>query len=112
MRQRVAIARALAVEPQVLFMDEPFGALDALTRQRMQDELLRLWRRRRMTIVFVTHDINEALTLADTVAVLPFHPGPFREIITLPQPRPRDLRDPACLQLRDRLEQLLAATAP
>ncbi|MDZ7640567.1 MAG: ABC transporter ATP-binding protein [Desulfurivibrio sp.] len=112
MRQRVAIARALAVEPQVLFMDEPFGALDALTRRRMQDELLRLWRSRRMTIVFVTHDINEALTLADTVAVLPSHPGPFREIITLPQPRPRDLRDPACLQLRERLEQLLVATAP
>ena len=108
MRQRVAIARALAVEPQVLFMDEPFGALDALTRGRMQSELLRFWRRWQMTIIFVTHDINEAITLADRVAVLPPKPGPFREIITLSAPRPRNLRDPATLQLRDHLEQLLS----
>lgn len=108
MRQRVAIARALAVEPRVLFMDEPFGALDALTRARMQEQLLRLWHHWQMTIIFVTHDINEALTLADTVAVLPSRPGPLRELITLRQPRPRDLRDPVSLQLRDHLEQLLA----
>ncbi len=108
MRQRVAIARALAVEPQVLFMDEPFGALDALTRARMQAELLRLWRRWRMTIIFVTHDINEAINLADRVAVLPSRPGPFREIITLDTPRPRNRRDLAGLQLRDHLEQLLS----
>ncbi|ADH87193.1 ABC transporter ATP-binding protein [Desulfurivibrio alkaliphilus] len=110
MRQRVAIARALAVEPQVLFMDEPFGALDALTRSRMQQELLKLWRRRGMTIVFVTHDIQEAITLADRVAVLPSAPGPFRAVIQVELPRPRHPRDPAALPLRDRLEQLLQPT--
>ncbi|MFH7321591.1 ABC transporter ATP-binding protein [Desulfurivibrio sp. D14AmB] len=108
MRQRVAIARALAVEPRVLLLDEPFGALDSLTRSRMQQELLRLWREREMTIVFVTHDINEALNLADRVAVLPSRPGAFRELVSIELPRPRELRDPACLALRDRVERLLA----
>lgn len=107
MRQRVAIARALAVEPQILLLDEPFGALDSLTRSRMQGELLRLWRQWQMTIIFVTHDINEAINLADRVAVLPPRPGAFRDIVSLELPRPRDLRDPAALILRDRLEQLL-----
>ncbi|MFU8819822.1 MAG: ABC transporter ATP-binding protein, partial [Desulfurivibrio sp.] len=107
MRQRVAIARALAVEPQILLLDEPFGALDSLTRSRMQGELLRLWRQWQMTIIFVTHDINEAINLADRVAVLPPRPGAFRDIVSLELPRPRDLRDPAALIIRDRLEQLL-----
>jgi NitT/TauT family transport system ATP-binding protein len=89
MKQRVAIARALANRPRILFMDEPFAALDAQTRAQMQSYLMELWKHIDITIVFVTHDLEEALYLADRVIVLGAHPGVVREIIEVPVPRPR-----------------------
>ncbi|MGH8739326.1 MAG: ABC transporter ATP-binding protein [Burkholderiales bacterium] len=91
MKQRVALARVLAFDPKVLLMDEPFGALDAQTREVMQEELTRLWERTRKTIVFVTHDIDEAVYLGDRVVVLTARPARIREEIEIALPRPRDL---------------------
>ncbi|HZD43008.1 MAG TPA: ABC transporter ATP-binding protein [Methanomicrobiales archaeon] len=90
MRQRVAIARALANEPEVLLMDEPFGALDAQTRNRMQKELLQIHEKTQKTIVFVTHSVDEAVFLADRIVVLTKNPGTVKEIVTVTQHRPRD----------------------
>jgi NitT/TauT family transport system ATP-binding protein len=90
MKQRVAVARAFAVDPPVLYMDEPFGALDEQTRVNLAGELMRLWERMRKTIVFITHGIEEAVTLADRVVVLSAHPGTVKAIIPIDFPRPRD----------------------
>ena len=91
MKQRVALARVLAFDPKVLLMDEPFGALDSQTREVMQEELTRLWERTGKTIVFVTHDIEEAVFLGDRVVVLTARPGRIREEVEIALPRPRDL---------------------
>ncbi len=105
MRQRVAIARALAIDSPVLLMDEPFGALDALTRRSLQAELLRLWGELRKTIVFVTHGIEESLLLADRVVVMTYRPGTVKRVVPIALPRPRD---PASAEF-NRLEAELTA---
>ena len=94
MRQRVALARCLALDAPMLLMDEPFGALDALTRRSMQDELLRIWTELQQTIVFVTHGIEESLLLADRVVVMTYRPGTVKKIVTVGLPRPRDEATP------------------
>jgi NitT/TauT family transport system ATP-binding protein len=90
MRQRVAIARALAVDPDLLLMDEPFSALDEQTKLILQDEVLDIWERTRKTIVFITHSIDEALVMADRIAVFTAQPGRIKAIIDVDFPRPRD----------------------
>lgn len=112
MQQRVAIARALAVNPAVLLMDEPFAALDAITRSGMQRELLRIWQESRCTIVFVTHDLDEALHLADRVAIMTAHPGSIREIISIGIPRPRHMADPVYLASRERIQRAMGLVLP
>jgi NitT/TauT family transport system ATP-binding protein len=92
MRQRVNLARALAVEPDILLMDEPFAALDAQTRELMQIELQRIWQRTAKTILFVTHQLDEAVFLADRVVALSARPGSIRDIIPIDLPQPRDIR--------------------
>jgi len=89
MRQRVAIARALVNEPRILLMDEPFGALDAQTRAKMQSHLLDIWKNLDITVLFITHDLDEAIYLADRILVLKAHPGEVQEIVEVPVPRPR-----------------------
>ena len=110
MKQRVAIARALAPNPRVLLMDEPFGALDAQTRAQMQSHLLEIWRNVDVTILFITHDLDEAILLADRVIVLKANPGEIHEIIEVPVPRPPSLdqlQSPEFQATRRRLDELI-----
>ena len=101
MKQRVEVARALAVNPDVLYLDEPFGALDSITRLVMRGELLRIWEAEKKTILFVTHDIEESVQLADRVVVLTARPGRIRRIVPIDLPHPRDLSSRRYLELRD-----------
>ena len=110
MQQRVALARALASDPAVLLMDEPFAALDAQTREFMQAELLKIWSQARKTVVFITHQINEAVYLADRVTVMSARPGRVKGVFDIPFERPRTLaikRDPRFLQVEDAIWQLV-----
>jgi NitT/TauT family transport system ATP-binding protein len=101
MKQRVEVARALAVNPDVLFLDEPFGALDSITRLQMRSELLRIWRAERKTVLFVTHDIEESVQLADRVVVMSARPGRIRRVVDIDIPHPRDLSSRRYIELRD-----------
>ncbi len=103
MRQRVEIARALAANPAIIYMDEPFGALDFITRLKMRSDLTRLWQSERKTILFVTHDIEEAVQLADRVLVMSRRPATIQTVIPVDLPRPRDLDSPQYLETRDRI---------
>ena len=110
MKQRVAIARALATQPRILLMDEPFGALDAQTRARMQSYLMEIWKNIDVTVLFITHDLDEAIYLADRILVLKAHPGEVQELIEVPVPQPRSedqLLSPEFLATKKRLEELI-----
>jgi len=118
MQQRAAIARTLAVDPRILLMDEPFGALDAQTRRVMQEELRAIWRRSRKTVVFVTHDVHEAVFLADRISIMSARPGRIEHVIDVDLPKDRGeeiLEDPRFIQLSEQIwrlvrEQAIAAT--
>lgn len=105
MKQRVAIARALAVQPEILLMDEPFGALDAYTREIMQHELLRIWERERKTVLFVTHSVEEAVTLADTVVVMAGRPGSVRTTVRVDLARPRINTETRFVELKAEIQE-------
>jgi NitT/TauT family transport system ATP-binding protein len=110
MRQRVNLARALALDPQILLMDEPFSALDAQTREIMQTELLRIWDEGRKTVLFVTHQIDEAVILSDRIFVFARRPGRIQQIVDVPLPRPRTLamkRDPEFVALVDTIWRMI-----
>lgn len=110
MKQRVAIARAMANQPRILLMDEPFGALDAQTRFKMQTNLIDIWRNIDITVLFITHDLDEAIYLADRILVLKAHPGEVQEVIEVSVPRPRSpeqFLSPEFLATKKRLEELI-----
>jgi len=114
MRRRVSLARTLAYEPQTILMDEPFGALDAQLRMVMHEELLKLWTGTNKSIIFVTHELAEAITLADRIAIFSARPGRIRAVETVDLPRPRDVFrirfDPHFGELHDRLWSYLEAS--
>lgn len=107
MQQRVAIARALAVNPDILFMDEPFGALDAITRMKLQDDILDICKNEKKTIIFVTHDIEEAVYLADRIVVMTPNPGKVKGVLTVPLHHFRDRTSGDFLLVRDKIFELL-----
>jgi len=110
MAQRAALARALINDPQLLLLDEPLGALDQFTRMRMQDEVLQLWRVRRITMLLVTHDIDEAIYMSDRIVIMTPSPGRVEQVITVPQDRPRHRNDARFLALRSEILERLNFT--
>ncbi|HLH94425.1 MAG TPA: ABC transporter ATP-binding protein [Xanthobacteraceae bacterium] len=112
MSQRAAIARALAPRPQVLLLDEPFGALDSLTRSRLQSEILRIWEHERITMLMVTHDVEEAVFLSDRIVIVDPRPGRIRKTIDVDLEKPRRRSDPAFVALKERVLELLSAAEP
>ena len=107
MKQRVAIARAFANSPSVLLMDEPFGALDAQTREILQEEMVRIWQGERKTVVFVTHSISESLFLADRIVVMATKPGTIKAVIDVDLPHPRERTEPAFIALEREVKHLV-----
>jgi len=107
MKQRVGIARALVIKPQILFLDEPFSALDSFTATRLRAELLEIWKEKKLTIIMVTHLIEEALELGDQIAVLSSRPGKIETVIQNPLPRPRDLRSAKFFELSDKIRRAI-----
>jgi ABC-type nitrate/sulfonate/bicarbonate transport system ATPase subunit len=107
MAQRAALARALINHPKVLLLDEPLGALDAFTRMRLQDEVLRLWQARRTTMILVTHDIDEAIYMSDRIVIMSPRPGRIESILTVTLERSRDRSSPEFLELRGEILELL-----
>lgn len=107
MRQRVAVARALAFDPQVLLMDEPFGALDAQTREELQELTVDVWQKTKKTVIYVTHNLSEAVYLGERVAVFLPNPGRIREIVPINIPRPRDALSQEFIQIQRRLNELI-----
>lgn len=110
MRQRVELARALAADPEVIYMDEPFGALDFFTRLKMRSDLVRIWQQERKTVVFVTHDIDEALQLADRVVVLSRRPAALQLVVPVELPRPRDPDSADYLRTRSHILEALGVS--
>lgn len=112
MKQRVALCRALAVEPEILLMDEPFGALDEQTRLLLADELAKIWRDVKRTVIFVTHSLSEAIYLGENIAVMTKRPGRIKEILRVDIPRPRDFDSPHFNKIQQQLWEKLKAEAP
>lgn len=112
MRQRAGIARTLINNPKVLLMDEPFGAVDYLTRLQLQNELIDIWEKEKKTVIFVTHDISEAVFLAERVVVLTPRPARIKRIIDIPLKRPRDRNDTAVLEIEERIYRIINHEGP